>query len=71
MQIVPRLFGERHLPDERASASNIRPDNLSLGKVTRSICAGIAANMAEMMPPEMIHQAGMKRIVGPGVGLSR
>merc|ERR1712029_202032 len=71
MTIVPRLFGERHSPDERARASNIRPDNLGLGKVTRSICAGIAANMAEMMPPEIIHQAGMKRIVGSGGGLSR
>ena len=69
--IVPLLFGERHSPCVRASASNIRPDNLTLGKVTRSICAGISANMAAMMPPEMIHEAGMKRIVGSGAGLNR
>lgn len=71
MDIVPRLYGERHAPEERASAANICAGNLSLGQVTRSVCLGIVTNMAEMMPPEVIHEAGMKRIVGSGAGLCR
>ena len=43
----------------------------SLGKVTLSICQGIVSNMAEMMPPTLIHRAGMKRIIGSGGGLCR
>ena len=43
----------------------------SLGKVTLSICQGIVHNMAEMMPPSLIHRAGMTRIIGSGGGLSR
>ena len=71
MEIIPRLYGERHLPDERASATNICAGNLSLGQVTRSVCHGVVRNMAEMMPPEVIHDAGMKRIIGSGAGLCR
>ena len=43
----------------------------SLGKVTLSICHGIVHNMAEMMPPSLIHRAGMTRIIGSGGGLCR
>ena len=45
--------------------------NFSLGKVTLSICHGIVHNMAEMMPPSLIHRAGMTRIIGSGGGLCR
>ena len=43
----------------------------SLGKVTLSICHGIVRNMTEMMPPTLIHRAGMTRIIGSGGGLCR
>ena len=45
--------------------------NLGLGEVTRSVCRGIIANLAAMMPPEMLKQRGITRIVGSGACLIR
>ena len=71
MVIRPTMFGERHQPDVKASVSNITPNNLRLGHVTRGICRGIALNLADMMPPEMLTEAGLTRIVGSGACLQR
>lgn len=70
--INPTLFGERHDPNLRGSMTNITSHNLGLGQVTRSICKGIAKNLAEMMSPQMLTQdAGLTRIIGSGACLSR
>lgn len=71
MVISPTLFGERHDPNLKGNISNITPNNLSLKPVARSICHGIARNLADMMPPEMLVEAGLTRIVGSGACLSR
>lgn len=71
IQIHPTIFGERHAPNVRGSASNILLGNHSLGAVTRSVCRGIITNLAGMMPPEMLKQRGISRIVGSGACLLR
>lgn len=71
VQILPTIFGERHAPDKRGSAVNIHQGNLSLGQVTRSVCRGIVANLAGMMPPDMLKLRGINRIVGSGACLLR
>lgn len=43
--IRPTLFGERHSPEENASAANIDLGNLSLGKVTHALCKGVITNL--------------------------
>ena len=40
-------------------------------KVTRSLCHGIAQNLAEMMSPEMLKESGKTRIIGSGACLCR
>ena len=42
-----------------------------LQKVTRSLCHGIAQNLAEMMSPEMLKESGKTRIIGSGACLCR
>ncbi len=69
--INPTLFGERHDPTLKGSSSNITTSNLSLGHVTRAICNGIARNLADMMSPETLKEAGMTKIIGSGACLSR
>ena len=70
--VNPTLFGERHDPNLRGMVSNITTHNLGLGQVTRSICKGIAKNLAEMMPPQLLtDEAGLTRIIGSGACLSR
>ena len=69
--VTPTLLGERHDPTSFGLVSNISSTNLSLGHVTRGICRGILANLATMMPPQMLLAAGVKRIMGSGSALSR
>ncbi|GAB6018691.1 hypothetical protein CHUAL_000367 [Chamberlinius hualienensis] len=71
LDIVPTLFGERHLPDHRASVNNVDPQNISLGKVGRSLCRGIVKNISNMMSGQKLVEAGIKRIVGTGSALNR
>ncbi|XP_023322512.1 sedoheptulokinase isoform X2 [Eurytemora carolleeae] len=71
IDILPTIFGERHSPEQKGSAVNINQGNLGLGEVTRSVCRGIIANLAAMMPPEMLKQRGITRIVGSGACLIR
>lgn len=51
LAIKPTIFGERHAPLDNASVTNIDLGNVSLGKVTRSLCKGVIANIHSMMPP--------------------
>ena len=71
MRIQPLLFGERHDPTLQGSVDSIHLDNMSLGQVTRGICHGIAKNLADMMSPQMLQDAGIQRIVGSGACLTR
>ena len=64
--INPTLFGERHDPNLKGSVTNITSLNMGLGPVTRGICKGIAKNLAEMMSPKMLTEAGLTRIIGSG-----
>ena len=71
MTISPVLFGERHDPDLQGAINNIGPDTCGLGQVTKAICKGIADNLAKMMSPELLQNAGIQRIVGSGACLTR
>ena len=71
LKITPTIYGERHLPDQHASVSNITTQNISLGSVYRSLCKGIIANLHEMMSQQYIHNAGIDRIIASGTAISK
>lgn len=71
LHIVPTLIGERHVPVQNASVSNIDLGNLSLGQVFRSLCNGIIHNLHSMMPREMLVDSQITRILGIGSALTR
>ncbi|XP_051903864.1 sedoheptulokinase isoform X2 [Hippocampus zosterae] len=71
LTVSPTILGERHDPFALAKVTNISACNLSLGHVTRALCRGILENLASMMPPERLRQAGIKSIVGSGSALAR
>jgi len=51
----PLLWGERHSPNVRGSASNIYLSNGSLGDITHALCKGVIVNIKKMMPLEIFH----------------
>lgn len=71
VKVIPTLFGERHIPQQTASASDINTNNLDLGTLFRSICSGLLVNMCSMMPVEFLKKNGVTRLVGSGSLLSR
>lgn len=72
MDILPILFGERHLPgDQRAVVRNIDKHCLGLGKVARSLFRGVITNLRSMMPREVLIEAGITRIIGSGTALTK
>ncbi|XP_077361258.1 sedoheptulokinase isoform X1 [Festucalex cinctus] len=71
LTVSPTILGERHDPFTLGQVTNISASNLSLGHVTRALCRGILQNLASMMPPERLRQAGVKRIAGSGSALAR
>uniref|UniRef100_A0A672GDR7 Sedoheptulokinase n=1 Tax=Salarias fasciatus TaxID=181472 RepID=A0A672GDR7_SALFA len=71
LRVIPTILGERHDPLCLGQVTNISASNLSLGHVVRALCRGVMANVASMMPPERLRQAGVTRIVGSGSALSR
>lgn len=71
LNIVPTLWGERHIPDQRGQVSNITSDNSSLGDVGLALCRGIVENIQEMMSREFLCLHGVQRIVGTGSALMR
>ena len=71
LQVVPTLWGERHTPDQRGQVSNITSQNISLGDVGLALCRGIVENIQEMMPRDLLHLHGVKRIVCAGSALMR
>jgi len=71
IDILPTIFGERHCPQQKGQVNNINQANIGLGQVTRSVCKGIIGNLATMMTPAMLIEAGIQRIVGSGACLIR
>ena len=45
LKIIPTLLGERHIPEQNASISNVDPGNLGLGQMFRAACRGIIENL--------------------------
>ncbi|XP_038614996.1 sedoheptulokinase isoform X1 [Tachyglossus aculeatus] len=71
LTITPTLSGERHMPDQLASATGIAASNLSLGHVTRALCQGIIQNLQTMLPFQQLREWGVERVIGSGSALSR
>ncbi|KAK8728382.1 hypothetical protein OTU49_009264 [Cherax quadricarinatus] len=71
LAIKPLIFGERHTPQENASVTNIDLGNVSLGKVTRSLCKGVITNIHSMMPRSILVENGITSIIGGGSALAR
>lgn len=71
LKVLPTIFGERHDPSQNASVTNIDLGNVSLGKVTKALCKGIISNLHSMMPPSLLKDNGITRIVGGGSALTR
>uniref|UniRef100_A0A8B9PP02 Sedoheptulokinase n=1 Tax=Apteryx owenii TaxID=8824 RepID=A0A8B9PP02_APTOW len=71
LSIHPTLFGERHMPEQLASVTDISVSDLSLGHVTRALCHGIIENLHSMLPSERLTETGVRRILGTGSALAR
>ncbi|XP_062479488.1 sedoheptulokinase isoform X1 [Pezoporus occidentalis] len=69
--IHPTIFGERHVPEQLASVSNIAVSDLSLGHVTRALCRGIIENLCSMLPVQCLMETGVRRVLGSGSALAR
>ncbi|KFP11940.1 Sedoheptulokinase, partial [Egretta garzetta] len=71
LSVHPTIFGERHVPEQLASVTNIAVSRLSLGHVTRALCHGIIENLCSMLPVQCLMETGVKRILGSGSALAR
>ncbi|XP_054857580.1 sedoheptulokinase [Eublepharis macularius] len=71
LSIRPTVFGERHVPEQRGSVTDIVASDLSLGHVTRALCRGVVQNLNSMLPSERLLEMGAKRILASGSALSR
>ncbi|NXD13208.1 SHPK Sedoheptulokinase, partial [Nothocercus nigrocapillus] len=71
LSIHPTVFGERHMPEQLASVTNISVSDVSLGHVTRALCRGIIENLHSMLPSECLTEMGVRRILGTGSALAR
>uniref|UniRef100_A0A8C4STC3 Sedoheptulokinase n=1 Tax=Erpetoichthys calabaricus TaxID=27687 RepID=A0A8C4STC3_ERPCA len=71
LTIWPTIFGERHDTKRLGSVCNISTGNISLGHVGRALCHGVVQNLVAMLPPTLLLQSGVQRIMGTGNALSR
>uniref|UniRef100_A0A8D0FAL7 Sedoheptulokinase n=1 Tax=Strix occidentalis caurina TaxID=311401 RepID=A0A8D0FAL7_STROC len=71
LSIHPTIFGERHVPGQLASVTNIAVSDLTLGHVTRALCHGIVENLCSMLPVQHLMEMGVRRILGSGSALAR
>jgi sedoheptulokinase len=67
--VTPHFLGERHAPALRGTIARLGPDALSLGSLARGLAHGIAANLRDMLPPQVL--AGRRQLVGSGNALRR
>ena len=66
MQILPTVFGERHLPDACVTVTGSSESYLQLGEVYRCLCEGIVQNLHMMMPCILLIESGIKQLVLSG-----
>ncbi|NWQ64739.1 SHPK Sedoheptulokinase, partial [Neopipo cinnamomea] len=71
LSVHPTIFGERHIPEQLGSVTNIAASELSLGHVTRALCRGIVQNLSSMLPVQLLRDTGVRRILGSGSALAR
>ena len=69
--ISPLVLGERHLPEARASVEMIGQGNMGFKSVLAGLFKGIAKNLGSMMPPEVLKEQNIDKIVGVGSCLTR
>lgn len=69
LKVNPKLWGERHTPEERGRVSNLTCSNISLGDVTLALGQGFVENFEKMMSREFLRSHGIQRIVGCGSAL--
>lgn len=71
LKVRPTILGERHDTSSLGLVSNISASNVSLGHLTRALCQGIVENIVAMLPPQLLLESGVKKIVGSGSALIR
>ncbi|XP_009556779.2 sedoheptulokinase isoform X1 [Cuculus canorus] len=71
LSVHPTIFGERHVPEQLASVTNIAASDLSLGHVTRALCRGIVENLCSMLPVQRMMETGVRKILGSGSALAK
>ena len=54
LQVDPKLWGERHAPEERGRVWDMAPENLSLGDVGSAMVRGVVKNLHTMMSPRLL-----------------
>lgn len=69
LKVNPKLWGERHTPEERGRVSNLTCSNVSLGDVTLALGQGFVENFEKMMSREFLRSHGIQQIVGCGSAL--
>lgn len=70
LRVSPTILGERHDPLCLGQVANISASNLSLGHMARAVCRGVLDNITSMMPPALLLDVGVKRIIGSGSALA-
>jgi sedoheptulokinase len=71
LEILPTLLGERHRPGQRGAVTGLGPGVAGLGQVAAALCRGLVANLAGMLGPAELREAGVRRLVGTGAALLR
>lgn len=66
LEIVPTIWGERHIPQSTGHVTGITATNLTLGSVSAALYKGLVNNLHSMMPFEFLRKCGVQRIVGTG-----
>ncbi|KAK6637517.1 hypothetical protein RUM44_007939 [Polyplax serrata] len=69
--IVPTLLGERHIPEQNASVTNLDHSNLGLGQIFRALCSGLVKNLQGMIPKDQLIASKIVKIIGSGSALIR
>ena len=54
LRMDPRVWGERHAPEERGQVWNVGPGSLSLGDVSSAVVRGLVDNLRDMMSPPLL-----------------
>ena len=66
IQIIPTVFGERHIPDPCVTLTGSRESYLNLGAIYRSVCEGIIDNLHMMLPCILLIESGIKQLILTG-----